>query len=602
MADRTSCIRRPGGIELTHRGLEIAQLRPDGIVVDIGCGHGATAGLLAELGYDAVGIDMDADTVSAAAAAYPAARFVTGDACALPFGEEAADEILTECVLSLLPDASKALKEAARVLRYGGSLILTDLYAKKEGLETGGLHLRTQGTIEAIIAAAGLEVICFEDHTKALREYYARLIFEGEGGDCAFYGADMGEMKRAGAGYFLLVAKKKPEISPVYAACAARLGADSKETQLALAAKSALRARACSKYYGASLAGCDLSADAWARLPFTAAADLAADPQSFLCLPPSDIPRIVSLPTSGTRLGKRIFLSEADLEATVDFFATGMSGLVSRGETVCVFMRDGPDSVADLLKRGLEKIGVSCRTLWSFDDIEEAIKADRGAACIVAQPGFARTLCLAAPELSPRAVLLSADYIPKSFVKLIERIWGCTVYTHYGMTETGFGLAVDCRCRGGMHIRDDEFMVEIIDPETLRPLPDGETGEIVLTTLCERAMPLIRYRTGDIGRLITEPCACGGSLPRLGRVEGRLGGDFPSMSVLDELLGGIKELLYYDAAIFNGELQISCYAPAGLDRTGICAILTAAGIKAKLREIPGPPEIRLSNSKRSIRI
>jgi phenylacetate-coenzyme A ligase PaaK-like adenylate-forming protein len=278
-----------------------------------------------------------------------------------------------------------------------------------------------------------------------------------------------------------------------------------------------------------------------------------------------------------------------------------MSGLVSAGERACVFMRDGPDSVADLLKRGLDKIGVSCRTLWNFDDIQEAIKAARGAACIVAQPGFARTLCLAAPELAPRAVLLSADYIPKSFVKLIERIWGCTVYTHYGMTETGFGLAVDCRCRDGMHLRDDEFMVEIIDPETLLPLPDGETGEIVLTSLKERAMPLIRYRTGDLGRLIATPCACGGSLPRLGRVEGRLGGDFPSMSVLDELLGGIKELLYYDAANLNGELVISCHSPAGLDRTGICAILAAAGVKAKLREIPAP-DIKLSNSKRSIRI
>jgi phenylacetate-coenzyme A ligase PaaK-like adenylate-forming protein len=105
------------------------------------------------------------------------------------------------------------------------------------------------------------------------------------------------------------------------------------------------------------------------------------------------------------------------------------------------------------------------------------------------------------------------------------------------MTETGFGLAVDCRCRDGMHLRDDEFYVEIIDPKTLQPLPDGEMGEIVLTSLKERAMPLIRYRTGDIGTLLTTPCTCGGALPRLGRVEGRLSGDFPSMSVLDELLG-----------------------------------------------------------------
>jgi len=596
MADGTPCIRRPGGIELTRRGLEIAGIRPEGRVIDIGCGCGVTAGLLSELGFDAVGLDMDADKIAAAAVAYPMARFFRGDACALPFKDEFADGLFIECVLSLIPDASKALEEAARVLRCGGRLILTDLYAKKENVETGGLSLRKQETVEALVTAAGFEITIFEDYTKALQEYYVRLIFEGEGGDCAFYGADMGELKRAGAGYFLLIAKKKADISPVYAACTA-----GREMQLRLAAKSALRARACSKYYGASLAGCDLSPDAWTRLPFTMAADLAEDPQSFLCLPPSDIPRIVSLPTSGTRLGKRIFLSEADLEATVDFFAAGMSGLVSRGERACVFMRDGPDSVADLLKRGLKKIGVSCRTLWNFDGMEEAIEAARGAACIVAQPGFARTLCLTAPKLSPRAVLLSADYIPKSFVKLIERIWGCTVYTHYGMTETGFGLAVDCRCRDGMHLRNDEFMVEIINPETLLTLPDGETGEIVLTSLKERAMPLIRYRTGDLGRLIATPCACGGTLPRLDRVEGRLGGDSLNMATLDELLGSIKELLYYDAEISDGELLIFCYAPAGLDRIAIGKILAAADIEVKLIEIPAP-DIRLTNSKRGIRI
>ncbi|HWP79781.1 MAG TPA: methyltransferase domain-containing protein [Candidatus Acidoferrum sp.] len=599
MADRTPCTRRPGGLTLTQRGLAAAAIRPAGHVVDVGCGAGATAGLLTELGYDAVGVDVDIDAVSAATAACPAARFVTGDACALPFGGEYADGLLAECVLSLLPDAGKAIAEAARVLRWGGSVILTDLYAKKEGLETGGLHLRERETIEALIRAAGLEIVLFEDHTPALREYYARLLFEGEGGDCPFYGADMGMMKRAVTGYYLLVAKKRADISPVYTACAAHLGAN-RETQLALAVKSALRARKCGKYYGTSLAGRDISPDpaVWSRIPFTTAADLARDPQGFLAVSPVEIPRVVTLQTSGTRLGKRVFLSGADLEATVDFFAAGMSGLVSEGETVCVFMREGPDSIADLLRRGLEKLGVSCRSLWDFDDINEAIEAARGAACVVAQPGFARTLCLAAPQLSPRAVLLSADYIPKSFVRLIERVWGCTVYAHYGMTETGFGLAVDCRCRDGMHMRDDEFLVEIIDPKTLLPIPDGEAGEVVLTTLRDRAMPLIRYRTGDIARLITTPCACGGAFPRLGRVEGRLGGDSLSMAVLDETLGEIEALLYYDAATSAGELVISCFAPGGLDR--VETALAAAGIEAKLREIPAP-DIRLSNKKRSIR-
>ncbi len=615
MAENAPCTRRPGGFELTRRGLALAKLCPGGRIVDVGCGYGATTGLLAELGFDAVGVDMERDTVVAAAAAYPAARFVKGDACALPFGDEFAGGLFIECVLSLVPDAAKAVAEAARVLRCGGSLILTDLYAKKEGLETGNLHLRERETLESLVFAAGLEIVLIEDHTPALREYYARLIFDGEGGDCAFYGADMGAMKRAGAGYFLLVAKKRAVRSPVYVAAADRLGVDTAEKlhkkQLELAAAAAVRAKTCSRHYGESLAGCDISSNpaAWQRIPFTQAADIAKDPQGFLSVSPDNIPRVVTLPTSGTRLGKRIMLSGTDLEATVDFFAAGMSGLVSRGETVCVFMRDGPDSVTDLLLRGLEKIGVNCRILWDFDDMGQAIKAARGTQCIVAQPGFARTLCLAAPDLSPRALLLSADYIPKSFVNLIERIWGCTVYTHYGMTETGFGLAVDCRFRDGMHLRDDEFLVEIIDAETLLPVPDGEMGEIVLTSLKERAMPLIRYRTGDLARLIEAPCACGAAFPRLGRVEGRLGdgvtfGDGVrfDMGKLDELLGEIEELSYYEAEISTGELVISAYTPVGLDRIAprVEAALAPAGIAARLREMP-IPDIRLTNRKRTIR-
>src|SRR5262249_16001597 len=85
----------------------------------------------------------------------------------------------------------------------------------------------------------------------------------------------------------------------------------------------------------------------------------------------------------------------------------------------------------------------------------------------------------------------------------------------------GPGVSGECPERRGMHIAEDHFLPEIVDPQTLAPLPPGATGELVLTTLDKEALPLIRYRTRDVTTLTTEPCACGRPLARIGRIVGR---------------------------------------------------------------------------------
>lgn len=93
---------------------------------------------------------------------------------------------------------------------------------------------------------------------------------------------------------------------------------------------------------------------------------------------------------------------------------------------------------------------------------------------------------------------------------------------NYGVSEVmGPGVAGECLERRGMHINEDHFLAEIIDPVTLRPLPFGEVGELVLTTLAKEALPMIRFRTGDLTRLIPGPCACGRTLVRMERIQGR---------------------------------------------------------------------------------
>lgn len=94
----------------------------------------------------------------------------------------------------------------------------------------------------------------------------------------------------------------------------------------------------------------------------------------------------------------------------------------------------------------------------------------------------------------------------------------------YGLSEVmGPGVGIECKeAQYGLHIAEDHFIVEVIDPETLEPVPDGEEGELVFTSITKEAMPVIRYRTGDIASLITEPCKCGRTHKRISRIKGRV--------------------------------------------------------------------------------
>jgi phenylacetate-CoA ligase len=105
----------------------------------------------------------------------------------------------------------------------------------------------------------------------------------------------------------------------------------------------------------------------------------------------------------------------------------------------------------------------------------------------------------------------------------IEDALGLTAVNMYGLSEiVGPGVAVQCREeRGGSHVNEDHFLVEVIDPETGEPLPDGDEGELVFSTLTKEALPLLRYRTGDIASIDSAPCPCGRTLARMGTVRGR---------------------------------------------------------------------------------
>jgi len=320
-----------------------------------------------------------------------------------------------------------------------------------------------------------------------------------------------------------------------------------------------------------------------ARLPFTTPADILADDLGFLCVSQGEIERVVTLRSSGTtNEAKRLHFTAQDLELTVDFFRHGMSTMVKPGERVLILMPgELPGSVGDLLTQGLARMGAEGVVHGIVRDERAAIAEiiAREIDCLVGLPvqllGLARHADAATiPAGRIKSVLLSADYVPQAIVREIEQLWGCPVFNHYGMTEMGLGGVVDCRARSGGHVREADLYVEIIDPATGHPVPDGERGEVVFTTLTRTGMPLIRYRTGDLSRFIPKPCRCESVLKRLEWVKGRLAGQVRvggkyliSMADLDEVLFPLPGLLNFQVALTqeNGIdlLQVTLFTQGG---------------------------------------
>jgi phenylacetate-CoA ligase len=121
-----------------------------------------------------------------------------------------------------------------------------------------------------------------------------------------------------------------------------------------------------------------------------------------------------------------------------------------------------------------------------------------------------------------KIAFLGAEPHTEKMRKKIEEIYGYKAFNSYGLSEmNGPGVAFECPEQNGMHIWEDSFLVEIIDPKTLQPVADGEEGELVMTTLQREGMPLLRYRTKDLTRIIPEPCPCGRTHRRIERIKGR---------------------------------------------------------------------------------
>ena len=303
------------------------------------------------------------------------------------------------------------------------------------------------------------------------------------------------------------------------------------------------------------------------KLPLTEPEHLAASPYRFLCLSRAEVARPYTFVTSGTTgPQKKVFWSYADLEGITDFMAAGMGMVAGPGDVVQILLPDGkPGSQADLLSQGVRKLGATPVAPGPDLNAEEQLRILENARSTVIF-GYAGRIFRLTTELQPnhdlknkglRVLFLAAEYLPDARRRALEEIWNCRVHTHYGLTEMGLGVAVECDARDGYHFNEAGLLLEVVDPRTGNPLPAGDEGELVFTTLTREAMPLIRYRTHDISRLIPEPCPCGAhALLRIDRVRKRLesiaflaNGDELFPALFDDVLFGIPGIVDYQVLL-----------------------------------------------------
>ena len=267
------------------------------------------------------------------------------------------------------------------------------------------------------------------------------------------------------------------------------------------------------------------------KLPFLTKADLRdAYPYGLLAKPLSECVRIQS--TSGTT-GRRVvaFYTQNDIELWENCCARAIVAAGGTNEDVCqVAYGYGLFTGGPGLNGGSHKVG--CLTLpMSSGNTDRQIQfmTDLGATILCCTPSYAAYLAESlhekgyTPDTIPlKAGIFGAEPWTEEMRHQIEQALGIKAYDIYGLTETsGPGVSFECEEQTGMHINEDHFLAEIIDPDTGEVLPEGSKGELVFTSLDKEAFPLLRYRTRDICVLSRKPCSCGRTLIKMAKPMGR---------------------------------------------------------------------------------
>lgn len=267
------------------------------------------------------------------------------------------------------------------------------------------------------------------------------------------------------------------------------------------------------------------------KLPFTVKTDLRDNyPYGLLAVPMSEIVRVHA--SSGTS-GKPTVV--AYTKDDLNMWSDCMARLIvaaggNKDDIVQISFGYGLFTGALGLHQGFEKIGAAVVPASSGNTERQVmLLKDLGVTALVATPSYGLYIAevmdklgISKEEMKLRIGLFGSEASsPEMHAELQERL-GLIPTDNYGLSEIiGPGVSGECLSKCGMHINEDHFYPEIVDPNTLKPVADGEWGELVLTTLTKQGMPMIRYRTKDITRLMRERCECGRTLVRMDKIQGR---------------------------------------------------------------------------------
>ncbi|MBR3394226.1 MAG: phenylacetate--CoA ligase [Firmicutes bacterium] len=267
------------------------------------------------------------------------------------------------------------------------------------------------------------------------------------------------------------------------------------------------------------------------KLPFVTKADLReAYPYGLLAEPLKNCVRIQS--TSGTT-GKRVvaFYTQHDIDLWEDCCARAITAAGGTDEDVCqISYGYGLFTGGPGLNGGSHKVG--CLTIpTSSGNTERQIMfiRDLNATILCCTPSYAaylgesmKEMGLSPEEIPLKAGIFGAEAWSEEMRQDIQKTLGIKAFDIYGLTElSGPGVSFECSAQAGMHINEDHFIAEVIDPDTGEVLPDGTYGELVFTSITKEAFPLLRYRTRDIVKLSHEPCPCGRTHVKMSKPRGR---------------------------------------------------------------------------------
>ena len=273
------------------------------------------------------------------------------------------------------------------------------------------------------------------------------------------------------------------------------------------------------------------SLDDLKRLPFTTKADLRDNhPYGLFAVPLRDVVRVHA--SSGTTgLSTAVGYTRNDMRTWSTLTARVLvAGGVTKNDVVQIGFDYGLFTGAFGLHQGAERLGASVVPVSSASARRQVgIMRDYRTTALVTTPSHALNVGDAMIELgvNPSALslrhgLFGAEPWSESMRREIQEKLSIVATDNYGLSEVmGPGVAGECLERSGLHLAEDHFVFEVIDPDTLAPVPDGTPGELVITTLTKEAIPVLRYRTRDLTALLPDPCPCGRTFRRMARVKGR---------------------------------------------------------------------------------